>query len=111
MKGTPSSEFHGAIHQPHDLIVYKQRIGGFSENHLNLILRSRGIENLVLFGISTSGIVLSTVTRAFDLDFRLTVIEDACFDSDTELHRALMDRVYSKRGSVQTASAFIAEQG
>ena len=70
VKGSPSAEFHSAIVQPNDLIIYKQRIGAFSENHLNLTLRARGIENLVLFGISTSGIVLATVTRAFDLDFK-----------------------------------------
>ena len=110
VKGTPSSTFHSAVVQPTDLIIYKQRIGAFSENHLNLVLRSQGIENLVLFGVSTSGIVLATVTRAFDLDFRLTVIEDACFDVDFDLHRSLMVKVYSKRGSVVKADAFLSEQ-
>jgi len=60
VKGTPSSEFHTSIARPEELVVYKQRVGAFSENHLHLILRSRGIENLVLFGISTRGITLST---------------------------------------------------
>jgi nicotinamidase-related amidase len=58
VKGSASAEFHSAIAQPDDLIIYKQRISAFSENHLNLTLRVRGI-------------VLATVTRAFDLDFRL----------------------------------------
>ena len=97
VKGSPSAEFHGAIVQPGDLIIYKQRIGAFSENHLNLTLRTRGIENLVLLGISTSGIVLATVTRAFDLDFRLTIIHDACFDADAEVHRHSDGKDISKR--------------
>ena len=64
VKGTPSAEFHSSVAQPDDLVVYKQRVGAFSENHLHLLLRSRGIENLVFFGISTSGITLSTLRRA-----------------------------------------------
>jgi nicotinamidase-related amidase len=110
VKGSPSAEFHDAIVQPGDLIIYKQRIGAFSENHLNLTLRARGIENLVLFGISTSGIVLATVSRAFDLDFRLTIIHDACFDTDAEVHRLLMEKVFPKRAAVTSADAFVFAQ-
>ena len=110
VKGSSSAEFHSAIVRPNDLIIYKQRIGAFSENHLNLVLRARSIENLVLFGVSTSGIVLATVTRAFDLDFRLAIIHDACFDADAEVHRVLMEKVFPKRGTVTTTDAFISEQ-
>ncbi|MDE1900124.1 MAG: cysteine hydrolase [Alphaproteobacteria bacterium] len=109
VKGSPSAEFHGAIIQPNDLVIYKQRISAFSENHLNLTLRARGIENLVLFGVATSGIVLATVTRAFDLDFRLTVIHDACFDADAEVHRVLTEKVFTKRGTVTATDTFISE--
>lgn len=110
VKGSPSADFHGAIVRPGDLIIYKQRIGAFSENHLDLTLRARGIENLILLGVSTSGIVLATVTRAFDLDFMLTVISDACFDADVETHRVLMEKIFPKRGTVVTTDAFISEQ-
>ena len=110
VKGSPSAEFHGALVQPGDLIVYKQRIGAFSENHLNLTLRARGIENLVLFGISTSGVVLATVTRAFDLDFKITVIHDACLDADAEVHHVLTEKIFPKRGAVTSTDAFISEQ-
>src|ERR1017187_3911418 len=48
VKGTPSAEFHSSIVRPGELVIYKQRISAFSENPLHLILRSRGIENLVL---------------------------------------------------------------
>jgi nicotinamidase-related amidase len=55
VRGTPSAEFHDAIARPRELLVYKQRVAAFSENQLHLILRSRGIENLVSFGIATRG--------------------------------------------------------
>jgi len=111
VKGSSSAEFHSSIVQPNELIVYKQRIGAFSENHLNLLLRARGIDNLVFFGISTSGIVLSTVRRAFDFDYRNTIIKDACFDSDEEVHRVLTEKIFPRQATVLTTEAFIAEQG
>ena len=111
VKGTPSAEFHSSIARPDELVVYKQRIGAFSENHLHLILRSRGIENLVLFGISTSGITLSTLRRAFDLDYRCVVIKDACFDADQEVHRVLTEKIFPTQATVVMVGAFIAEQG
>ena len=109
--GTPSAELHSSIARPEELVVYKQRIGAFSENQLHLILRSRGIENLVFFGISTSGITLSTLRRASDLDFRCFVLKDACFDADPEVHRVLTEKIFPAQASVLTVDAFIAEQG
>jgi nicotinamidase-related amidase len=110
LKGTPSVEFHGDIFHPEDLVIYKQRVGAFSDNHLELILRSRGIKHLVFFGIATSGIVLSTLRRAFDLDFRSVVLKDACFDADQEVHRVLTEKVFSVQAWVAATDEFIAAQ-
>jgi len=104
--GTASAEFHGAIACPEELVIRKQRVGAFSENQLHLILRSRAIENLVFFGISTSGITLSTIRRAFDLDYRCVVLKDACFDSDAEVHRVLTEKVFPAQATVVTVDAF-----
>lgn len=110
VKGTPSVKFHSSLVHPKDLVVYKQRVGGFSENQLHLILRANGIENLILMGIATSGIVLSTLRRAYDLDYRCTVIKDACFDRDPEVHRVLTDKVFAAQASVVTVDDFLAAQ-
>ena len=110
VKGTPSAEFFPAILKPKDLIVYKQRVSGFTENQLDLILRSLGIENLVMFGIATSGIALSTLRRAFDLDYNCVVLKDACFDRDPEVHRVLTEKVFAGQAAVLTVDEFIAEQ-
>ena len=110
VKGTPSAEFHSAIARPGELVVHKQRVGAFSENELHLILRSRGIGNLVFFGISTSGIVLSTLRRAFDLDYRCVVLKDACFDPDEEVHRVLTEKIFKAQATVVTVDEFIAGQ-
>jgi nicotinamidase-related amidase len=110
VKGTPSAEFHGDIFHPDDLVIYKQRVGAFSDNHLELVLRSRRIEHLVFFGISTSGIVLSTLRRAFDLDFRSVVLKDACCDPDEEVHRVLTEKVFPRQAWVAATDEFIAAQ-
>ncbi len=107
VKGTPSSEFDSSVIRPEDLIVHKQRVGAFSENDLHLILRARRIENLVFFGISTSGIVLSTIRRAFDLDFKSIILKDACFDRDGEVHRVLTEKVFPVQATVVTTDAFL----
>ena len=109
VKGSESARIHSSIFRPGDTIVYKHRVSAFSGNALQMILRSRGIENLVLFGIATSGIVLSTVRMASDLDFRCVVIKDACFDSDEEVHRVLTEKVFASQATVLTAKAFQAE--
>lgn len=109
--GTPSAEIHGSIFRPGELVVHKQRVGAFSENQLQLILRARGVEALVFFGIATSGIVLSTLRRAFDLDYRCIVLKDACYDGDAEVHRVLTEKVFPRQATVVTVDGFMAEQG
>ena len=109
--GSPSAEFHPSVMKAGELVVYKQRVGAFSENQLHLILRSLGVENLVFFGISTSGITLSTLRHAFDLDFKCFVLKDACFDADLEIHRVLTEKVFVNQATVSTVDHFIAEQG
>ncbi|KAK8028478.1 Isochorismatase hydrolase [Apiospora marii] len=57
------------------------------------LLRDSHIKHLVLGGIATSGAVLGTVTHGTDLDFVVTAVEDACWDPNQVVHRALMDTV------------------
>lgn len=108
VKRSESAEFHPSLILPGDVVVYKQRVGTFSENSLHIILRSNGIEHLVLLGIATSGIVLSTLRRAYDLDFKCTVIKDACFDKDEEVHRVLTGKVFTAQANVLTTEEFVA---
>jgi nicotinamidase-related amidase len=68
------------------------------------------IKNLVFFGVSTSGITLSTLRRASDLDYRCVVLKDACFDADAEVHRVLTEKVFASQAAVITVDEFIAEQ-
>jgi nicotinamidase-related amidase len=85
-----------------DIIVNKKRISAFSGSDLEIILRSQGISSLVLSGIATSGIVLSTVREAFDKDYQLTVLSDGCLDADAEVHRFLIEKIFPRQAEVLT---------
>ena len=72
-----------------------------------MILRANDIETLILFGISTSGVVLSTVRHAADADYRLIVIKDCCADQDPEVHACLVDKVFPRQSTVVSADDFL----
>jgi len=83
-----------------DIVVRKVRIGAGSTTDLHQQLRDRGIDTLILAGISTSGVVLSTLNDATDRDYRVYVLSDGVADSDPEIHRVLVDKVFPSRAHV-----------
>jgi nicotinamidase-related amidase len=72
-------------------IVVKHRISPFVGTDLETLLRANGIDTLVLADVHTSGVVLSTVRHAGDLDYRLVVVRDCCADPDAEVHAMLLE--------------------
>ena len=76
------------------------RVGAFGTTDLDQQLRARGVDTLVLAGISTSGVVISTLVEAHDRDYRLFVLADAIADPDAELHASLMGGYFPKRAEV-----------
>jgi nicotinamidase-related amidase len=90
--------------QPEDVIIVKHRVGAFSGTDLDMILRAKGVETLVLTGLATSGVVLSTVRHGADADYRLVVVKDCCGDGDDEVHRVLTEKVFVRQASVVAAS-------
>jgi nicotinamidase-related amidase len=93
-----------------DILVTKRRVSAFAGSDLDMVLRAGGIEHLVLAGIATSGVVLSTVRQAADLDFELTVLSDACLDSDPEVHRVLTEKVFPRQAEVVTVADWAAKR-
>ncbi|OON83033.1 cysteine hydrolase family protein [Streptomyces tsukubensis] len=85
-----------------EIVVHKNRVSAFAGNDLPQILAAQDIDHLVLGGISTSGVVLSTALRAFDLDYRVTVLSDVCADPSPTLHATLLDELFAKRVEVST---------
>jgi nicotinamidase-related amidase len=94
-----------------DIVVTKHRVSAFEGTDLEMILRSQEIDTLVLFGIATSGVVLSTLLPASDSDYRLIVVRDCCMDTDAELHAALLDKLFARRATVLTAADLLESLG
>ena len=100
-EGSHGAEIHARIApQPGDVVVTKRRVGAFSTTDLESILRANSITTLVMFGISTSGVVLSTVRWAADMDYQIIVASDACADIDDEVHRILTEKVFPGQATV-----------
>lgn len=91
------------------VVVTKRRVSAFAGSDLDTVLRSLGVDHLVLAGIATSGAVLSTLRQAADLDFGLTVLADLCLDRDAEVHRVLVEKVFPKQGRTLSADEWLRE--
>ena len=101
----------GAIHPAltpaaSDLVVTKNRVSAFAGTDLDLLLRAHDIDTLVMFGVATSGVVLSTVLTAFDADYNIIVVKDCCADLDAELHQGLLETFFPRLATVVAASEF-----
>lgn len=90
-----------------EIVITKHRISAFTGTDLAMILRANDIDTLVLFGIATSGVVLSTLLEAVDADFRLAVITDCCADLDSNVHDCLINKFFLTRASVLSAREFV----
>jgi nicotinamidase-related amidase len=90
-----------------EIVVTKRRVSAFAGSDLDMILRSSTVDELVMCGISTSGVVLSTLRQAADLDYKLVVLQDACADLDPEVHRVLLEKVFPRQADVMTVDDWI----
>jgi nicotinamidase-related amidase len=93
---------------PGEAVVIKRRVSAFTGSDLEVLLRARGTDHLVLAGIATSGVVLSTLRQAADLDYRLTVLADGCLDADPEVHQVLLGKVFPRQAEVTTIADWTA---
>ncbi|MHA7964727.1 cysteine hydrolase family protein [Paenibacillus sp. CAU 1782] len=100
-------QIHSSIQpRPDEPIVTKLRVSAFTGSDLEVILRSYEVDKLILSGIATSGVVLSTLREAADKDFALTLLSDACIDADPEVHRVLIEKVFPLQAEVLTVDAW-----
>ena len=83
-----------------EVVAGKHRVNALHGTDLDQVLRANDIQNLILLGYATSGVVLSTIRDAADLDYRLYIVEDCCADQDPEVHDFLTQRIFPRQADV-----------
>ncbi len=89
-----------------EVVVTKKRIGGFTGSDLEVVLRSKVIDTLILTGVSTLGVVESTARFAFDMDYKIIVLGDCCSDRDPQAHDAALKWMLPRISTIGSVSDF-----
>ncbi len=99
--------FEGLGPLPGEFVVSHNRIGAFHGSDLADVLRVLGVDRLIVAGVATSSVVVTTVGQAVDLGFEVIVAQDACSASRPEMHAAALDimSIVADIGSVEEALA------
>ena len=101
---TPGRAIHrGLSPATGEVVLVKTKTSPFSTTGIDVLLRQMRVDTLILLGVATSGCVLSTVRWAFDLEYKLIVVEDACDDADEQVHEVLTQKIYPRQSTVVTA--------
>jgi nicotinamidase-related amidase len=94
--------------QPGDLLVTKRHWGAFAGTGLEQLLKARGVDTVVLTGISTNGGVESTARQGTGLGFAFILVEDACAGQDAEQHHFAFEKTFPRLARVRATDEVIA---
>jgi len=106
IEGTPGMDIVAGLEpEPGDVrIMGKRRYNAFLGTDLDIALRVRGVENLLVTGVCTDVCVISTVQHARNLDYRCFVLSDAVAGTTPERHRATLACIDHAFGFVGTVA-------
>ena len=90
-----------------EIVVTKRRINAFFGTDLDGVLRANGIESIVLTGIATRGVILSSTRHAGDADYDIVILRDCVGDPDPDLHAVLMDKVLPMQAAIANTADFV----
>jgi len=93
--------------QPQDYMIPKFRWSAFHQTYLELALRNRNIDTLVISGGSTDVGVASTAYAARDLDYNLVIVSDACTSPEQDNHAQFMRRIFPRMARVRTTEQVV----
>ena len=94
--------------QPGDILTTKRHWGAFAGTDLEQQLRSRGVDTVVLTGISTNAGVESTARQGTGLGFAFVLVEDACSSQNAEHHRFAFENIFPRLTRVRSTSEVLA---
>jgi ureidoacrylate peracid hydrolase len=94
--------------QAGDYYIVKYRWSAFFQTYLDLALRTRGLDTIIISGGSTDVGVTSTLYSGRDLDYNMIVVSDACGTShDQRAHDTLMELIFPRMSRVRTTDQVI----
>ncbi len=92
---------------PEDYVIPKYRWSAFFQTYLELALRTRKVDTIIIAGGSTDVGVASTAYAARDLDYNLAIVSDACCSPEHDNHDQFMRRIFPRMARVRTAAQVI----
>lgn len=108
LEGRAETRFHPWVSPAeHEPIFIKRGVGAFYSTDLDQVLRANAVDTLVLTGLATSGVVLSTVRDAADRGYRTIVLRDCVTDPDPEVHDLLLARVLPRQAEVADCEQYL----
>ncbi|MFM2478897.1 hydrolase [Celerinatantimonas sp. MCCC 1A17872] len=96
-------DFAPGLQEESDLVVLKHQWGAFTGTGLDLQLRRRGIDTIVIGGVATNIGVESTVRHGWELNYNMVVVEDACATFVADQHKMSMDVIFPRIAKVVTS--------
>jgi nicotinamidase-related amidase len=97
--------------KPGDIVITKRQWGAFYGTELDLQLRRRGIDTIILCGISTTMGVESTARDAFERGYQLVFAEDAMSAREAAEHQATVSVVFPRIGRIRSTADVLAALG
>ena len=107
-RGSKSHDFVDEL-QPvsGEIVLDKPGKGAFVATDLDLILRQRGIQTLLLTGVTTECCVHTTLRTANDLGYECLLLEDCCASLKPEFHRVSVEMTQTIFGWVTTSGRLL----
>ena len=94
--------------QPGDIVVNKHCVDPFNGTHLHNILRSRGVDTILLTGVWTNYVVEAAARTGADSGYRVIVVTDACASNSEENHQFFISKILPTVGTAASAGEVIA---
>ena len=103
LKGTWGAELYGIDARPGEEIIIKHRYSGFKGTNLDLILRSAGLQTVILTGVATNACVESTGRDVYMHDYYLVFVSDGAATTTAAAHQATLANIDQFFGQVATS--------
>lgn len=97
--------------EPGDVVITKRQWGAFYGTELDLQLRRRGVDTILLAGVATNIGVESTARDAFERGYQQVFVEDAMAARDPDAHAHTVRTVFRRLGRVRSAADVLAALG